>query len=101
MKTISGLFDTHEEASKAVEALEDAGIASDEISVVGPDSNTADGAAEGAGIGAAVGGLAACLLGLVLFNSWHWTGRWRRLARDDARRYGSWRFGWGLGRISD
>ena len=34
MKTISGLFDTHREASMAVEALEDAGIASDEISVV-------------------------------------------------------------------
>ena len=27
MKTISGLFDTHEEASEAVDALEDAGIA--------------------------------------------------------------------------
>ena len=39
MKTISGLFDTHGEASVAVEALEDAGIASDEISVVGPDGD--------------------------------------------------------------
>ncbi len=40
MKTVSGLFDTHKEASMAVDALEDAGIASDEISVVGPDGNT-------------------------------------------------------------
>ena len=36
MKIISGLFDSHEEASRAVDALKDAGIASDDISVVGP-----------------------------------------------------------------
>lgn len=68
MKTIGGLFDTHKEASMAVEALEDAGIASDEISVVGPDGKTdASGAAEGAGIGAAVGGVGGLLAGLGAF----------------------------------
>jgi uncharacterized membrane protein len=68
MKIISGLFDTHEEARLAVDALEDAGIASDDISVVGPDGNTdASGAAEGAGIGAAVGGVGGLLAGLGAF----------------------------------
>ena len=41
MKIISGLFDTREEAERAVDALEDAGIASDDISVIGPEGNTA------------------------------------------------------------
>ena len=68
MKTISGLFDSHEEASRAVDALKDAGIASDNISVVGPDGDTAaSGAAEGAGIGAAVGGVGGLLAGLGAF----------------------------------
>ncbi len=68
MKIISGLFDTHEEASTAVDALEDAGIASDEISVVGPDGNAAESrAAEGAGLGAAVGGVGGLLAGLGAF----------------------------------
>jgi hypothetical protein len=68
MKTISGLFDTHEEARKAVDALEDAGIASAEISVIGPgDDTAASGAAEGAGIGAAVGGVGGLLVGLGAF----------------------------------
>ena len=68
MKTISGLFDTHEEASNAVDALEDAGIPSNEISVVGPNGKTdASGTAEGAGIGAAVGGVGGLLAGLGAF----------------------------------
>ena len=68
MKIISGLFDTHEEASTAVDALEDAGIASNEISVVGPHGKTdASAAAEGAGIGAAVGGIGGLLAGLGTF----------------------------------
>jgi len=66
MKIISGLFDTHEEARLAVAALEDAGISSDDISVVGPDGSTS-GAVEGAGIGAAVGGVGGLLAGLGAF----------------------------------
>ena len=86
MKIISGLFDTHEEASKAVDALKDAGIASNDISVVGPDGKTdASGAAEGAGIGAAVGGVGGLLAGLgalrsrALVRSLARAGLWRRL----------------------
>ena len=68
MKTISGLFDTYEQASAAVDALEDAGIPSENISVVGPDGDaTGTGAAEGAGIGAAVGGVGGLLAGLGAF----------------------------------
>lgn len=67
MKIISGLFDTREEAELAVDALEDAGIASDDISVIGPHGNNASGAAEGAGIGAAVGGVGGLLAGLGAF----------------------------------
>jgi uncharacterized membrane protein len=68
MKTISGLFDTHEEARKAVDALEDAGISSNDITVIGPDDDTAaSGAAEGAGFGAAVGGVGGLLAGLGAF----------------------------------
>ena len=68
MKTISGLFDTRDEAGNAVDALNDAGIASDDISVIGPDGETdASGLAEGAGIGAAVGGVGGLLAGLGAF----------------------------------
>jgi uncharacterized membrane protein len=68
MKTISGLFDTQEEARQAVDALEDAGIASDDVSVISPDgSATQSDAAEGAGIGATVGAVGGLLAGLGAF----------------------------------
>ena len=66
MKTISGLFNTHDEAGRAVSALEDAGVS--DISMVSPDKGGADsGAAEGAGVGAAVGGVGGLLAGLGAF----------------------------------
>lgn len=69
MQTVSGLFDNHADARAAVSALEDAGISSDNISIVGRDSegrdsNAGEGAAAGAGIGAAVGGTGGLLAGL-------------------------------------
>ena len=68
MKTISGLFNSHEEARAAVAALEDAGISSGDISIVGPEGGDAEsGAAEGAGIGAALGGVGGLLAGLGAF----------------------------------
>lgn len=73
MRTITGLFDTHDQADRAVRSLKDAGIASDDISVV---ANNADGAHDGddvaedagagAGIGAAIGGAGGLLTGLGL-----------------------------------
>lgn len=75
MRTISGLFDTREQARQAVTSLEAAGIPSDDISLVSnreegdPDvreTHAADGAGAGAGIGAVAGGGAGLLAGLGL-----------------------------------
>jgi hypothetical protein len=71
MQTVTGLYDNHADARAVVRALEDAGISSDSISIVGRDgdereSNAGEGAAAGAGIGAAVGGTGGLLAGLGL-----------------------------------
>ncbi len=68
--TVTGLFDSYDEARESVSALETAGIPSRDISIVannGDDyhkTNAAEGAGEGAGIGAAVGGVGGLLTGL-------------------------------------
>ena len=69
MQTVTGLYDNHADARAVVSALEDAGISSDKISIVGRDgderdSNAGEGAAAGAGIGAVVGGTGGLLAGL-------------------------------------
>lgn len=72
MKSVTGLFDSYSDASAAVSALENRGVAADDISIVannvGKDntveSNAAEGAGAGAGIGAAVGGVGGLLTGL-------------------------------------
>lgn len=69
MQTITGLFDNHAEARRAVTALENEGIPSADISIVGRDedddnSDASEGAATGAGLGAAVGGAGGLLAGL-------------------------------------
>ena len=77
MRTITGLFDTYDEASSAVRSLKDAGISGDDISIVANNSdgshgrhdgadNVAQDAGAGAGIGAAVGGAGGLLTGLGL-----------------------------------
>lgn len=63
MQVVSGLFDSSEAAHAAVAALEEAGVASDQISIVGPD----DDAAAGAGTGAAIGATGGLLAGLAAF----------------------------------
>ena len=66
-RTITRSYDNYETAAEVVEDLEDAGIASSDISVVGHDKRAKDSnAAEGAGIGAGVGGAAGLLAGLGL-----------------------------------
>ena len=68
MKTISGLFDSHAEARTAVDALEEAGVPSEDISIIGPHGEeSASGAAAGAGVGAALGGAGGLLAGLGAF----------------------------------
>lgn len=67
MQTVTGLYDNHYDARKVVTELENAGIPSSDISIVGRDhdeSNAGDGAAAGAGLGAVVGGTGGLLTGL-------------------------------------
>lgn len=70
MRVITGLYDDYATAQSVVGDLEDAGINSDDISIVGHnshnDTNAAEGAGVGAGIGAAVGGAGGLLAGLGL-----------------------------------
>ena len=61
MRTISGLFDSRDQADAAVDALGDAGIASGDISLVRPGADDDNDAVEGAGVGAAVGGVLGAL----------------------------------------
>src|ERR1700712_5148317 len=75
-QTVSALYDTYDAASSAVNALEGAGVAHSDISIVannsenwhGTDKPTeaANDAGKGAGIGAAVGGVGGLLTGLGL-----------------------------------
>ncbi len=72
MRTVTGLFDNRDDAHHAVSALKDAGVSSDDISMVSnhaedSDDDVADGAGAGAGIGAAVGGAGGLLAGLGMF----------------------------------
>jgi uncharacterized membrane protein len=66
-RTITRSYDTYDQAAVAVENLEQAGISSSDISVVGRDPRAQDSnAAEGAGIGAGLGGAAGLLAGVGL-----------------------------------
>jgi hypothetical protein len=67
MQTVSGLFDTLDEAKAAVTALEDAGIAWDDISLVSPEGTEIEAdneTAEGVGVGTTVGAIGGLLAGL-------------------------------------
>lgn len=76
MRTITGLFDAYDDASSAVRSLKDAGIPSDDISIVANnsdgsyssdhdrDNDVTESADDGAGIGAVVGGAGGLLAGL-------------------------------------
>jgi heat induced stress protein YflT len=64
VQIVSRLFDTQDQAMQAVEALDAAGIAQDDISIIGPGRRETGNAAAAAGAGAAVGAGAALLAGL-------------------------------------
>ncbi len=74
MRTITALYDDYADASRAVSALEEAGIPSSDISIVanntdrqyGDDATTGEAVTAGAGVGAAVGGVGGLLTGLGL-----------------------------------
>jgi hypothetical protein len=76
MRTITGLFDTHEQAAEAVRKLRDLGVRSEDISLVAnnaegtvanDEDDVAEGAEAGAGIGAILGGTGGLLAGLGTF----------------------------------
>jgi hypothetical protein len=73
--TITGLYDSYDDAKAAVKALEDAGVSSNDISIVtnkangdadveGQGNRAGEGAGTGAGIGALAGGAGGLLTGL-------------------------------------
>jgi hypothetical protein len=71
MRTVTGLFDTYDNARSAVAELESLGVASADISIVsnkavhgGNETLAAEGAGTGAGIGAVAGGTGGLLAGL-------------------------------------
>lgn len=74
MRTVTGLYDNYDDARSAVKALENAGVPSDDISIVtnkangvdveGQGSHAAEGAGAGAGVGAVAGGAGGLLTGL-------------------------------------
>ncbi|ASY62850.1 hypothetical protein SJ05684_c13950 [Sinorhizobium sojae CCBAU 05684] len=75
MRTVTGLFDDYDDARDAVRELAEAGVPSDDISIVASNigdrysadsSDAAEGAATGAGLGAAGGGVVGLLTGLGL-----------------------------------
>ncbi len=67
MRTVTGLFDSHDQARAAVEALEDAGIASGDISLISAGTDVEENTSTGIGIGSAVGGVGGLLAGLGAF----------------------------------
>lgn len=73
MRTVTGLFDSYGDASRAINELEALGVSPDDISIVSKngtadhpagESLAAEGAGTGAGIGALAGGTGGLLAGL-------------------------------------
>ncbi|MER8804605.1 hypothetical protein [Mesorhizobium sp. M0998] len=67
MRTISRLFDSHDQAARAVEALQAAGIARHQISIIGPYDDEIGAVLRRPGTGAALGA-AGLLAGLGAFD---------------------------------
>jgi hypothetical protein len=67
MRTVTGLFDSHDQARAAVAALEEAGIVSDDISLISAGTDVEENTSAGIGIGSAVGGVGGLLAGLGAF----------------------------------
>ncbi|CAH2405346.1 hypothetical protein [Mesorhizobium escarrei] len=68
MRTISRLFDSRDQAARAVAALEAAGVSPDQISVIGPYDDEIRAVLRGPG-GAALGAAAGLLIGLGAFGA--------------------------------
>ncbi|RWM84875.1 hypothetical protein [Mesorhizobium sp.] len=68
MRTISKLFDSHDQAARAVVALQVAGVSHEQISVIGPYDDEIGAVLSGPG-GAALGSAAGLLIGLSAFGA--------------------------------
>jgi hypothetical protein len=68
MRTISKLFDSHDQAARAVAALQAAGVSHEQISVIGPYEDEISAVLRGPG-GAALGAAAGLLIGLGAFGA--------------------------------
>ncbi|MER8479484.1 hypothetical protein NKJ09_03160 [Mesorhizobium sp. M0189] len=68
MRTISRLFDSHDQAARAVETLQAAGIARQEISVIGPYDDEIGAVLRDPGTGTVLGAAAGLLAGLGAFD---------------------------------
>ena len=76
MRTVTGLYDSYDDARSAVTALEEAGVPSDHISIVtnkangvdveGQGSYAGEGAGAGAGVGAVAGGAVGGIVGAMI-----------------------------------
>ncbi|MBB3809936.1 general stress protein [Pseudochelatococcus contaminans] len=70
MPVVTGLFDTYEDARKAVEALKAANVDVADISIISPEElagsgeRAVEGAGAGIGIGALIGGVGGVIAGL-------------------------------------
>ncbi|RUU26843.1 MAG: hypothetical protein EOQ98_19910 [Mesorhizobium sp.] len=68
MRTISRLFDSRDQAARAVAALQAAGVSHEQISVIGPYDDEIGAVLRGPG-GAALGAAAGLLIGLWTFGT--------------------------------
>ncbi|WP_287198790.1 hypothetical protein [Mesorhizobium sp.] len=68
MRTISRLFDSRDQAARAVAALQAAGVSHEQISVIGPYDDEISAVLRGPG-GVAFGAAAGLLIGLVAFGA--------------------------------
>jgi hypothetical protein len=69
MQTVTGLYDNYDDARTIVNKLEDAGISSSDITIIGraeeaSEPNAEEGVATGVGVGAVAGGAGGLLAGL-------------------------------------
>jgi len=64
MRTVSALFDTYDEVTATVDALSDAGVSSDDITIVRQARRTSVKILQAIALGAAIGGVCGILVGL-------------------------------------
>jgi hypothetical protein len=67
LRTVSALFDTHDQVAAAIGGLSEMGVSSSNITVIPHGRGALAKITEGSGLGAAIGGVAGLLAGLGMF----------------------------------